>query len=94
MFRLANERASEWEERHADAEAELYACECSNRECRERMSLRRADYEKVRADAGQFVLIPGHEVPDVETVIERQEGWVIVEKAPEVRETVERFDLR
>ena len=94
MFRLANERVSDWEERHADSEIELYACECANLDCREKVSLRKADYENVRADSGQFVLLPGHETPDVETVIERHDGWVVVAKAPSVRETVERFDPR
>jgi len=94
MFRLANERMSEWEERHALAETELYSCECADIECRDKVSLRKADYEKVRADARQFLLVPGHEVPDVETVIERHEAWLIIEKAPEVRETVERLDPR
>ena len=94
MFRTANERASEWEERHAASEAELYSCECADRDCREKVSLRKAEYERVRADSGQFVLRLGHEIPDVETVIERHEGWVIIEKAPEVRDTVERLDPR
>jgi hypothetical protein len=33
-------------------------------------------------------------VPDVETVIERSEGWAIVEKAPDVTDTVEELDPR
>ena len=40
------------------------------------------------------MIIPGHELPDVETVIERNEGWAIVEKVPEVTPTVEALDPR
>jgi hypothetical protein len=38
--------------------------------------------------------VPGHEVVDIETVIESQEDWVVVEKAQEVREVVEATDPR
>ena len=58
------------------------------------MDLRKADYERVRSDSSRFVIVPGHEVPDVETVIERNEGWAIVEKAPEVTGIVEELDPR
>jgi hypothetical protein len=95
MFREANERAKAWEERHGpDSEVELYFCECANPDCREKISLREADYERVRSDSRRFVIVPGHELPDVETVIERNEGWAIVEKTPEVTRTVEALDPR
>jgi hypothetical protein len=94
MFREANERAKEWDERHRDSEVELYFCECANPDCREKISLREADYERVRSDPRRFVIVPDHEVPDVETVIERNEGWAIIEKTPEVTRTVEALDPR
>jgi hypothetical protein len=94
MFREANERAKAWEERHLDSEVELYFCECAKPDCLEKVSLREADYERVRSDPRRFVIVPGHELPDVETVIERNEGWEIVEKAPEVTGTVEALDPR
>jgi hypothetical protein len=94
MFREANERAKGWEEQHRLDEVELYFCECANPECRERVSLGKADYERVRSDSGHFVIVPGHEVPDVETVIQLNEGWAIIEKAPEVEDIVEARDPR
>ncbi|MCE3267518.1 MAG: hypothetical protein K0S15_2227 [Solirubrobacterales bacterium] len=95
MFREANERAKAWEERHRlDGDVELYLCECADPECRERVSLSKADYERVRSDSCHFAIVPGHEVPDVETVIERNEGWTIIEKAPEVSDIVEARDPR
>jgi hypothetical protein len=94
MFREANERAKAWEERHRDREVELYLCECAKPGCLEKVSLREADYERVRSDSRRFVIVPGHERPDVETVIERHEGWAIIEKAPEVTRTVEAVDAR
>jgi hypothetical protein len=94
MFREANQRAHAWDERHLDREIELYFCECAKPGCREKVSLSDADYERVRSDSRRFVIVPGHELPDVETVIEQNEGWAIIEKAPEVTPTVEARDPR
>jgi hypothetical protein len=95
MFREANERAKAWAERHGpDSEVEWYFCECAKPDCLEKVSLREADYERVRSDPRRFVIVPGRELPDVETVIERNEGWAIVEKAPELAPTVEALDPR
>jgi hypothetical protein len=94
MFREANERAKAWEERHREVEVELYFCECADPECRERVSLDKSEYERIRSDARHFVIVPGHEVQDVETVIEENEGWAIIEKAPEVTDIVEARDPR
>jgi hypothetical protein len=56
--------------------------------------LRESDYERVRSNSDHFVVVPGHELVDVETVIESQEEWVVIEKKPEVREIVEATDPR
>ena len=68
MFRVANERMADWEEQHASSAVEPYFCECANPECGEHVDLRKAEYERVRSDSRRFVIVPGHEVPDVETV--------------------------
>ena len=94
MFREANERAKTWEERHREVEVELYFCECADPECSEKVGLGKADYERVRSDSRYFVIVPGHELPDVETVIEQDEGWAIIEKAPEVTHAAEALDAR
>ena len=94
MFREANQRAHAWDERHLDREIELYFCECAKPDCLEKVSLREADYERVRSDSRRFVIVPSHVLPDVETVIEQNEGWAIIEKAPEVTPTVEARDPR
>jgi hypothetical protein len=94
MFRFANERMSGWEELHISENAELYFCECADQDCRQKVSLRKQEYEAVRSDPRRFVIALGHEIPDVETVIEKHEGWAVIEKAPEVTETVEMLDPR
>jgi len=94
MFRAANEGAAGWQERHGDSETELYFCECADAECREHVALTKAEYENVRESSLTFFIVPAHEVPDVETVVERHDDWVVIEKAPEVAETVERLNPR
>ncbi len=94
LFRLANERMAGWEERERADARELYFCECGRAECREKVELVKADYERARSDSVTFFVVPGHEFPDVETVIESQDVWVLVRKHPEVHDRVEATDPR
>jgi hypothetical protein len=94
IFRVGNERMAAWEERHRETEVEEYMCECADEECRAKIPLRQSDYEHIRSRSDHFVVVPGHEIPDVETVIEEHGDWVMIEKDPEVRAIVERSDPR
>jgi hypothetical protein len=94
MFRFANERMAAWDEVRASEAVEHYFCECANPDCQEKVPLHKADYEAVRSDSRYFVTVPGHEIPDVETVIEAHDGWSVIEKNPEVTEVVQRTDPR
>jgi hypothetical protein len=95
LFRAANERIADWEERDRAEAVELYFCECADPACREKVKLRGSDYERVRANPAHFFVVPGHEVPDVETVLEAHSDWALVEKtAPEAREIAEETDPR
>ena len=40
-----------------------------------------AEYEQIRSEARQFAVHPGHEYPDVETVVARLKGYDIVRKS-------------
>ena len=79
-FRVANERMARWEERHADAADELYLCECAEQPCRQRIRLSRDEYESVRSDVRHFVVVPGHVIPDLETVVQSSQGYEVIEK--------------
>jgi hypothetical protein len=57
-----------------------FRCECAQIECNEAIELTSADYEAVRANGRRFVLIEGHQHPDVETVVDPHRGYVVVEK--------------
>ena len=94
MFRFANERMAAWDEVRVSEAVEHYFCECADPDCREKIGLRKADYERLRSDSRRFATVPGHEIPDVETVIERNDTWQVIEKHPEVTEIVQRTDPR
>jgi hypothetical protein len=94
MFRAANERMAAWEEHHADEKPELYFCECADEDCRKKLLLRSEDYESIRSDSRRFLVAVGHDVPDLETVIEEHGDWVMIEKDPEVDEIVRSTDPR
>jgi hypothetical protein len=48
--------------------------------CLEQVRLTRAEYEAVRADPARFAVVPGHEKPDVERVVEQHAGYFVVQK--------------
>ena len=56
-------------------------CECANGDCTERLEISVTEYEKVRADARRYIVVAGHEVPEFESIVERGEGYDVVEKS-------------
>jgi hypothetical protein len=56
-------------------------CECGKLECIEQIELTADAYRELRADPTRFAVKPGHELPDVERVVERHERYFVVEKA-------------
>jgi len=94
VFRVANERMDEWAERRAREDAVSYYCECSDIDCHDRIYLRVAEYERVRSDARHFAVAAGHEMLDVESVVERGDRHVIVEKDASIAPIVEATDPR
>jgi hypothetical protein len=72
-----------------------FICECGRMGCSELIQLTRREYEGIRKDPRRFAILDGHEIPDVEKVVERHDRYVVVEKAgdPEA-EIVEHTDPR
>lgn len=81
VFREANERIQELNQTFATITNELVlVCECGDGKCAERISMPPAEYEQIRAESTQFAIVPGHEVPEVEHVIAKREGYAVVRK--------------
>ena len=53
-----------------------------------------AEYESVRRDPTRFAVVPGHEIADIEDVVECAERYAVVRKRPETWEIAERTDPR
>lgn len=81
VFREANERIEELNQTFATITDKLVlVCECGDGRCVEKISMSPAAYEELRGEATHFAVVPGHEIPDVEQVVERREGYHVVKK--------------
>ena len=60
-----------------------FRCECGRPECDLFVHLLASDYQRVRADNDRFVVVPGHEDPEIERVVERSQSYVVVDKRPQ-----------
>lgn len=89
LFRQINERI---EQGHWPGEGEFpitFRCECARLGCNVMLDLTTDQYERVRAHPRRFVLVPGHELPEQETVVERGEHYFVVEKQGDAGEVAE-----
>ena len=66
----------------ADSALDLI-CECGRLGCTEHINVPGTTYTAVRADPRRFMIVPGHEVPEAERIVETHAGYVIVEKTGE-----------
>jgi hypothetical protein len=57
-----------------------FICECGRLGCNQLLGLTRAEYEDVRANPRRFALVDGHELPEVERVVEDHGRYIVVEK--------------
>lgn len=92
MFRAVNERLRQLNEAFAEGNGEfVIACECADPTCVQTLSIRRHEYEAVRANPRHFAVLAGHIYPDVETVVTENGGYVIVEKTREAAHVAEKL---
>jgi hypothetical protein len=66
-----------------------WVCECASLTCVEQIELTLAEYEVIRDHGARFPIAPGHEVPDVEQVVERHDRYFVVEKIGVARQIAE-----
>ena len=92
LFREVNEQVEEIAETFA-LEGE-YLCECANADCTFTVPLTSEEYAAVRADGTQFVVLPNHYTPEIESLVVRSERYWVVKKVGESGEYVEKLDPR
>jgi hypothetical protein len=75
--------------------AAVFVCECGHLGCSETVKMRIVDYEAVRTSFDRFLLVPGHEIDEVDQVVERHEGYlVVIKRKPVAREMARASDER
>jgi hypothetical protein len=92
VFRLINEQISKVSNpprRDIDL-----VCECAATKCIQPLHMNHQEYERLRQNPRRFAVLPGHEIPDIETVVERNDRYLVVEKHVETHEQVENTDPR
>ena len=81
LFRQVNEQIESLNRDLGTDDAEMTViCECAAGDCTDRFQIQVSDYEKVRADPRRYVVVPGHEVPEFEAVVESRDGYDVVQK--------------
>jgi hypothetical protein len=96
VFRQVNDRIEDLADTFGMANKKLdLICECGNATCSDRIEMDRADYEAIRSDSATFAVVKGHEIPDVEEVVDRRPAYHVVRKRPgDARQVAEETDPR
>jgi hypothetical protein len=71
-----------------------FRCECARLGCNQLVELTVHEYEEVRSHPRRFVVVRGHELPEVETVVATRPGYLIVEKRDQAGAVAEQADPR
>lgn len=96
LQREVNERIKDLNERFEQAltAAGAWMCECANLSCKEPIEMTLGEYEHLRSSPNRFAVLPGHEVPEVERIVEAHEGYIVVAKLGSAAEYVIENDPR
>ena len=83
--RAGNKKSSKLLKQHVPASEQvdlkiLFNCECSDPDCRERISLTLREYELLHNNRARFVIIKGHVEPSVEKVAATAGQLSVVDK--------------
>lgn len=80
LFREVNERVAEMHKGFQLGPSPEWVCECGDETCFDKVTVSLDDYQEIRARNDWFFVRPGHEKVDVERVVERRDGYLVVEK--------------
>ena len=80
VFRSVNEEIETVRGPDEPGETTAFVCECADPECAQTIELTAAQYADVRSGERRFVVLEGHERPEIEDVVGGGDGFAIVEK--------------
>lgn len=88
LTRSLNEGLARGEEKWP-SEAPTFICECSDLACVEEIALSLEDYCEIHDERQRFIVRPGHEVVEIESVVEDRGEFKVIEKTGIGREFVD-----
>jgi hypothetical protein len=96
MYRAVNreiEQASEQTGRGGDDQLEVL-CECGEDGCSSTLALTITEYDQTHRQRDRFVVAPGHEDPEIERIVTRNEHYLVVDKFGEAERVAEAEERR
>lgn len=81
LHREMNEEIEESYESHPADDYMDIVCECGLSDCDVFLKVTRAEYEDIRADVRQFIIVRDHVVPDVDDIVLETDRFTIVGKS-------------
>ena len=96
LYRQVNERIEGLNEAFGAVAGDFaVVCECGNLDCMEQLSIPRDLYERTRRNPSRFIVKAGHEEREIETIVEAEDGYSVVEKQdPDARQVAQESDPR
>jgi hypothetical protein len=79
VMREVNDRILEINDQFRSKEPVLVVCECCRSGCVETIRIGRSVYERVRRQSARYALALGHEVEELERVVDRRTRYEIVD---------------
>ena len=86
VFREVNDRIAELPGSFMDGGVKLFVCECSRESCAEALEITFDEYEAVRRHNGRYLLARGHQVDELERVVDEGARYVVVEPLGRLRQ--------
>jgi hypothetical protein len=96
LYRLVNERIEALSGGVITSSGEFgVICECATLDCKTQIMITPAVYEQVRANSDQFIVLRGHQIDEIETIVEDHGGFIVIAKTPaEAKQIAEEMDPR
>jgi hypothetical protein len=88
LFQVVNRQIVKLEETLGPGKTFAMVCECGKKHCLAGFDVEPAVYQRVRTNPLLFFVVPGHEDPQVEKVLEQTSQYLVVEKVGRAGEVV------
>jgi hypothetical protein len=96
LYRLVNERIQALSAGVITRTGEFgVICECAALDCKTQIMISPKVYEQARANSDHFIVVRGHEINELETLVEDHGSFIVIAKTPqEAKQIAEEMDPR